>query len=98
MAKRPSSVWVCQEGGAQSAKWLGRCLECGAFGSVVEERPPADDVLEAAASHRYAGAGASARAQLYAEVELTQHARLSTSIDELDRVLGGGIVPGSLVL
>ena len=98
MAKRPSSVWVCQECGAQSAKWLGRCLECGAFGSVVEERPPADDVLEAAASHRYAGAGAAARAQLYAEVELTQHARLSTSIDELDRVLGGGIVPGSLVL
>jgi DNA repair protein RadA/Sms len=98
MAKRPSSVWVCQECGAQSAKWLGRCLECGAFASVVEERPPADDVLEAAASHRYAGAGAAARAQLYAEVELTQHARLSTSIDELDRVLGGGIVPGSLVL
>ena len=98
MAKRPSSVWVCQECGAQSAKWLGRCLECSAFGSVVEERPPADDILEAAASHRYAGAGASARAQLYAEVELTQHARLSTSIDELDRVLGGGIVPGSLVL
>ena len=98
MPKRPSSIWVCQECGAQSAKWLGRCLECSAFGSVVEERPPADDVLDAAASHRYAGAGASARAQLYAEVELTQHARLSTSIDELDRVLGGGIVPGSLVL
>jgi len=98
MPKRPSSIWVCQECGAQSAKWLGRCLECNAFGSVVEERPPADDVLEAAASHRYAGAGAAARAQLYAEVELTQHARLSTSIDELDRVLGGGIVPGSLVL
>jgi len=98
MAKRPSTVFVCQECAAQSPKWLGRCTECGAWNSLVEERPPADDVLEAAASHRYAGAGASARAQLYAEVELTQHARLSTSIDELDRVLGGGIVPGSLVL
>jgi len=97
MAKRPSTVFVCQECGAQSPKWLGRCTECGAWNSLVEERP-ADDVLEAAASHRYAGAGATARAQLYAEVELTQHARLSTSIDELDRVLGGGIVPGSLVL
>jgi DNA repair protein RadA/Sms len=98
MAKRPSTVFVCQECAAQSPKWLGRCTECGAWNSLVEERPPADDVLEAAASHRYAGAGASAHAQLYAEVELTQHARLSTSIDELDRVLGGGIVPGSLVL
>ena len=52
----------------------------------------------AAASHRYAGAGASAGAQLYADVELAQHARLTTSIDEFDRVLGGGVVPGSLVL
>lgn len=98
MAKRPSSVWVCQECGAQSAKWLGRCLECGAFASVVEERAPAEDVQEAAASHRYAGAGESARAQLYADVELAQHARLTTSIDEFDRVLGGGVVPGSLIL
>jgi DNA repair protein RadA/Sms len=55
-------------------------------------------VLEAPASHRYAGAAASAHAQLYAEVEIAQHARLSTSIDEFDRVLGGGVVPGSLVL
>ena len=98
MAKRSSSVFVCQECGAQSAKWLGRCLACGAFGSVVEERAPADDVQEGAASHRYAGPGQPARAQLYAEIELAQHARLSTSIDELDRVLGGGVVPGSLVL
>ena len=90
--------WVCQECGAQSAKWLGRCLECGAFDSVVEERAPADDVQEAAASHRYAGAGESAGAQLYADVELAQHARLTTSIDEFDRVLGGGVVPGSLIL
>src|SRR6266480_698752 len=98
MSKRPSSMWVCQECGAQSAKWLGRCLECGAFGSVVEERAPAEDVQEAAASHRYAGAGASSGAQLYADVELAQHARLTTSIDEFDRVLGGGVVPGSLIL
>jgi DNA repair protein RadA/Sms len=98
MAKRPSSVFVCQECGAQSPKWLGRCLECGAFGSVVEERAPEPDAQEAARSHRYASAGLSAGAQLYADVEIAQHARLSTSIDEFDRVLGGGVVPGSLVL
>jgi DNA repair protein RadA/Sms len=98
MAKRPSSVFVCQKCGAQSPKWFGRCPECEAFTEPVEERAPAEDEQAAAASHRYAGVGATAGAQLYADVELTQHARLSTSIDEFDRVLGGGVVPGSLVL
>ncbi|HEY3045374.1 MAG TPA: DNA repair protein RadA [Vicinamibacterales bacterium] len=98
MAKRPSSVFVCQECGAQSPKWLGKCAECGAWNSVVEERAPEPDAQEAARSHRYASAGISAGAQLYADVEIAQHARLSTSIDEFDRVLGGGVVPGSLVL
>src|SRR5437016_1021733 len=98
MAKRSSSVFVCQECGAQSPKWLGRCTECGAWNSLVEERASDHDAQAAAASNRYAGAGASAGAQLYADVEIAQHARLSTSIDEFDRVLGGGVVPGSLVL
>src|SRR5712691_8153369 len=98
MPKRPSSVFVCQECGAQSPKWLGRCTECGAWNSLVEERASDHDGQAAAASNRYAGAGASAGAQLYADVEIAQHARLSTSIDEFDRVLGGGVVPGSLVL
>ena len=37
MAKRPASVFVCQECGAQAPKWLGRCAECGAWGSLIEE-------------------------------------------------------------
>src|SRR5205823_7880188 len=61
-------------------------------------RPPDADGQGTASPHRYAGAGVSAGAQLYADVEIAKHARLSTSIDEFDRVLGGGIVPGSLVL
>src|SRR6202011_1888605 len=48
--------------------------------------------------HRYATPRASSVARLYPEIEVEQHSRLSTSIDELDRVLGGGVVPGSLVL
>ncbi len=96
MAKRPSSVFVCQECGAQSPKWLGRCAECGAWNSLVEEHAPEQDA--AARSNRYAGSGTPTGAQLYANVEIAQHARLSTSIDEFDRVLGGGVVPGSLVL
>src|SRR5215475_11022908 len=92
---KPKVVFVCQECGAQSPKWLGRCAECGAWNSLVEERTP--EPAAAAVAHRYA-ATASAGARLYADIELEQRPRLSTGIDEFDRVLGGGVVPGSLVL
>jgi DNA repair protein RadA/Sms len=94
---KQKTVFVCQECGAQSSKAQGRCFECGAFGSVVEERPQ-DQAAAAVAAHRYALTGDSATARLYSEIEIEQHARLSTGIGEFDRVLGGGIVPGSLVL
>jgi DNA repair protein RadA/Sms len=93
--KTPKSVFVCQECGAQSPKWLGRCAECGAWNSLVEERAAAES--PGAAANRYAQSRPST-ARLYAEVELADAARLSTGIGEFDRVLGGGIVPGSLVL
>src|SRR5439155_15381059 len=98
MAKPSKNVFVCQECGSQSPKWLGRCADCGAWNSLVEERPPQEAALGAAGPHRYALAGASGAAQLYADIEIEQHARLSTGIDEFDRVLGGGVVPGSLIL
>ncbi len=97
MAKRPSTVFVCQECGSQSPKWLGRCADCGAWNSFVEERLPEGGGAPAA-GHRYALAGAAGAAQLYADIKVEQHARLTTGIDEFDRVLGGGVVPGSLVL
>jgi DNA repair protein RadA/Sms len=97
MTRRSSVVFVCQECGAQSPKWLGRCADCGAWNSLVEERPQ-DPQASVATAHRYALAGATGSARLYSEIEIEQHARLTTGIDELDRVLGGGIVPGSLVL
>jgi DNA repair protein RadA/Sms len=96
---KTKTVFVCQECGAQAPKWLGRCTECAAWNSFVEERPSGSDLVEGAATaHRYGGSGASAGAKLYADVELAQHPRLTTSIDEFDRVLGGGVVPGSLIL
>lgn len=97
MGKSQKTVFVCQECGAQSSKWLGRCADCGAWGTLVEERM-ADGGGAQAADHRYAIAGANATARLYADVDVGQHARFSTGIDEFDRVLGGGVVPGSLVL
>ena len=97
MTKRPSIVFVCQECGAQAPKWLGRCADCGAWNSLVEERV-AEPSAGGASGHRYAAAGTPGVARLYADIELGRHARLSTGIAEFDRVLGGGIVPGSLVL
>jgi DNA repair protein RadA/Sms len=92
--KSPKSIFVCQECGAQAPKWLGRCADCGAWNSYVEERAAASD---AAATPRYALSGNSG-ARLYADVQISAAERISTGIGEFDRVLGGGIVPGSLVL
>jgi DNA repair protein RadA/Sms len=97
MAKRPSTIFVCQACGSQSAKWLGRCADCGAWNSFVEERAT-EPSSAAGAPHRYVVAGVSGAARLYSEIEISQYSRLSTGIDEFDRVLGGGVVPGSLVL
>ena len=93
--KSPKAVFVCQECGAQAPKWAGRCSDCGAWNSLVEER--VTDTA-AAGNHRYASLGAAGSAKLYSEVENAHAARLSSGIDEFDRVLGGGVVPGSLVL
>ncbi len=98
--KPAKAVFVCQECGAQAPKWMGRCADCGAWNSLVEERVAiaADAAAAGKAENRYAQFGAGAGAKLYAEVELTTAARLTTGIGEFDRVLGGGVVPGSLVL
>jgi DNA repair protein RadA/Sms len=100
MAKRPTTVFVCQECGSQSPKWLGRCADCGAWNSLVEERALQETAGAgvAAGPHRYAMAGTIGAAQLYADIEIEHHKRLTPGIDEFDRVLGGGVVPGSLIL
>jgi DNA repair protein RadA/Sms len=99
MSKSPKTFFACNECGAQSPKWMGRCLECGAWNSLVEERAaePAS-IGGTAAANRYAQFGAGGMSKLYADVELAGSPRLSSGITEFDRVLGGGIVPGSLVL
>jgi DNA repair protein RadA/Sms len=95
--KTPKAVFVCQECGAQSPKWGGRCAECGAWNSLVEERV-ADAAPASSGNSRYSQFSTTSTAKLYAEVETAQGLRLSTGIDEFDRVLGGGVVPGSLIL
>lgn len=92
--KPPKSVFVCTDCGAQSQKWLGRCPECGAWNSFVEERVAAPGTGKQVTMPPMGGGAA----RLYADVDAIVTARMSTGIDEFDRVLGGGIVPGSLVL
>ena len=96
--KSPKIVFVCQECGAQAPKWMGRCVECNAWNSLVEERAAEPSAAAAGAVSRYGQFSAAGGAKLYAEVESATAERLSTGIGEFDRVLGGGIVPGSLVL
>jgi DNA repair protein RadA/Sms len=91
-------VFACQECGAQSPKWLGRCPECSAWNSLVEERQlPERATAGAEGTPRYSLA-AAAGPQLYADIDTVVAERITTGVAEFDRVLGGGVVPGSLVL
>ena len=92
----PHSAFVCQSCGSHSPKWVGRCADCGTWNSLVEEKiQPLKNTSE---FERYGLASGSNEASLYSEVDMVTTARLSSGIDEFDRVLGGGIVPGSVVL
>ena len=94
MAKS-KSVYVCSECGAQSPQWLGRCPGCGKFGTLVEEIAESPAPQKAAKRER---SGSFARPVPLKEVCEERFARIPSGIAELDVVLGGGIVPGSLVL
>jgi DNA repair protein RadA/Sms len=85
------SVFTCSSCGSQSPKWHGRCPGCGDWNTLVEEKP--------APGRRTASRPAPRTAPIrLADVKAPAMARFSTGIGELDRVLGGGLVPGSLVL
>ena len=92
---RSASVFACSSCGHESPKWHGRCPGCGEWNTLVEEK--------AVAAPRSGGLGRTAAAKAarpvpLREVEAEHVARIGTGIAELDRVLGGGMVPGSLVL
>jgi DNA repair protein RadA/Sms len=81
---------ACTECGYSTGRWLGRCPDCGSWGTLLEERVAAKQMVAEAAP---------ARPLLkLVEVEATDAERLPTGVAELDRVLGGGLVPASLVL
>jgi DNA repair protein RadA/Sms len=92
------TVFSCQECGAQSPKWLGRCAECSAWNSLVEERQLPERATTGAGSAPRYSLAAAAGPQLYADIDTVVAERITTGVAEFDRVLGGGVVPGSLVL
>lgn len=97
MAKAQATVHVCQQCGFQSRKWLGKCPDCGEWNTLVEERVRAASPVKGAAG-RGALQSRETKPVRYGEIESQTEARVPSGIDEFDRVLGGGIVPGSLIL
>lgn len=91
---REKTSFVCSECGGSSPKWLGKCPHCGAWNTLIESVAEAT----APAKNRFAALAPSARLQPLAAIEATEVARTPTGHEELDRVLGGGMVEGAVVL
>ncbi|MGE4652449.1 MAG: DNA repair protein RadA [Myxococcota bacterium] len=97
MAK-PHSIFACTECGAQQPRWLGRCPECGAW-STLQQESVGGGSAEMPPQNLLAKVDQGAPKPLsLGEIDPEQAPRLSTGIPELDRVLGGGLVPGSVLL
>lgn len=105
MAKKVRSVHTCSECGYSCPKWLGRCPECGSWGTLVESvaanegsRGRANVVAQAIAGDAVLGLTPSTPAEPITKISAAASQALPTGISELDRVLGRGIIPGSVVL
>ncbi|HIB77032.1 MAG TPA: DNA repair protein RadA [Flavobacteriales bacterium] len=95
MAK-DKTVYVCADCGADSNKWQGQCAACGAWNTLSEYKIPS---LSNPSSGRSSGyAGSDTRIQTLADISLDAMPRIPSGFQELDRVLGGGVVPGSAIL
>ena len=93
MAKK-KQTFGCTDCGATFGKWAGQCPACGEWNTVIECKIPAADNKRSGAGY----AGVVSQVMSMADVSMAKSPRFSTTISELDRVLGGGLVPGSVVL
>jgi len=95
VSRAPKSVYACTACGGQSSKWVGQCPGCGAWNSLQESVAP-----PVATTGRFGGYGGTPEAAVrtLASIATGTETRLTTGLDELDRVLGGGLVAGSVVL
>ncbi|MDP4199938.1 MAG: DNA repair protein RadA [Bacteroidota bacterium] len=90
--------FVCQSCGYISPRWIGKCAECGSWNSFIEEKVASAQEHPKALGARTQQNGTAARPIRLSEISADDEQRTSTGIGELDRVLGGGIMPGSIVL
>jgi DNA repair protein RadA/Sms len=92
---KQKTAFVCNDCGADYSKWMGQCAECGAWNTIQEIRLGA--AKKASGFQGYAG-GATSKITKLNQIDLQELPRLSSGMGEFDRVLGGGFVPGSVVL
>ena len=93
MASKSKTVWFCTNCGNESPKWMGRCPACGEWNTMVEA--PAESKKSAAPSKARSD---ERKPRKLKEIDYSSEARISLGMKELDRLLGGGMVPGSLIL
>ncbi|STV59823.1 DNA repair protein RadA [Klebsiella pneumoniae] len=99
MAKAPKRAFVCNECGADYPRWQGQCSACHAWNTITEMRIAASP--QVARNERlsgYAGNAGVSKVQKLSDISLEALPRFSTGFKEFDRVLGGGVVPGSAIL
>ncbi len=98
MAKAPKTAYVCNDCGAEFSRWQGQCSACKAWNTISEVR--LISASNSAKNDRFSGYAGETRAkiQTLSEISLQETPRFSSGFKELDRVLGGGIVPGSAIL
>jgi DNA repair protein RadA/Sms len=93
MTAKNKTIYVCQNCGADSAKWIGHCPSCGEWNTYREEI-----IAGVQASASPIPGAAKRKPELLSGIEINDNQRLSTGINEMDRILGGGLVKGSLIL
>ncbi|BBU27308.1 DNA repair protein RadA [Burkholderia sp. THE68] len=91
-AAKAKTLYTCSECGGQSPKWTGQCAACGAWNTLVE------GVEQAPSTHRFQALAKSSAVRKLADIEASDVPRFTTGVGEFDRVLGGGLVPGGVVL
>ena len=98
MGGRSRSVFVCTECGAEASKWIGQCSECGAWNTLQEAPEAATGPRTGQPSARFGSWTGESRIQRLPEVGDDRLQRIASGLPELDHALGGGIVPGSVIL
>jgi len=90
---KPKTIYVCSDCGGQAPKWQGQCPHCNAWNTLIEGVADAP-----AGTHRFSALSPSAPVRTRAEIDAVDVPRFSSGVEEFDRVLGGGLVPGGVVL